>query len=246
MPVHPWSRGGQHRLYVTGQDGVKLGYVDTDDLTVHAEPGCEQKLRHLLNRFVADSVGTDHAEPDWTDLAAREPGHSIMGLDGSNFRTGVDGERRTAGVLTPLLYRGWKILHSVPIADHRDLDHVLIGPGGVWVINTKTTTHKVTPSAVDGKITLSGNNWPWLAGARDDAAAVTRIMRNRIDPQLPAARPLIAVWTDVEWDPFSILIPAGSAVAAIEKTPHPEGQLTDRTVDVVFAMLRRSTTWEQD
>ncbi|MEV0525811.1 nuclease-related domain-containing protein [Streptomyces sp. NPDC050439] len=32
---------------------------------------------------------------------------------------------------------GWRVLHGVPKANGGDIDHLLIGPGGVFSINTK-------------------------------------------------------------------------------------------------------------
>ncbi|MCE0446144.1 NERD domain-containing protein [Streptomyces tricolor] len=33
---------------------------------------------------------------------------------------------------------GWHVLHGVPKSNGGDIDHLLIGPGGVFSLNTKT------------------------------------------------------------------------------------------------------------
>jgi len=54
---------------------------------------------------------------------------------------GFFGERYVAGWLDPLKAQGWFIFHDVPCAgatEQFNLDHVAVGPGGVWVVETKT------------------------------------------------------------------------------------------------------------
>jgi hypothetical protein len=48
------------------------------------------------------------------------------------------GERRTARLLAPLERQGWVILHDLAVPRSRaNLDHLVIGPGGVFVIGSK-------------------------------------------------------------------------------------------------------------
>ena len=49
-----------------------------------------------------------------------------------NYQRGAWGEQRTAAVLDPLLDEGWTVIHDLP-RTKSNLDHVLIGPGGVFV-----------------------------------------------------------------------------------------------------------------
>ena len=54
------------------------------------------------------------------------------------WRRGAAGERRTARLLGPLERRGWAVLHDLAIPDTQaNIDHLVIGPGGVVVIDTK-------------------------------------------------------------------------------------------------------------
>jgi hypothetical protein len=58
--------------------------------------------------------------------------------DTAAWRRGAAGERRTARLLTPLERRGWAILHDLAIpGTQANIDHLVIGPGGVVVIDTK-------------------------------------------------------------------------------------------------------------
>lgn len=54
------------------------------------------------------------------------------------WRKGARGERATARMLAPLAREGYAILHdrAVP-SSQANIDHLVIGPTGVWVIDTK-------------------------------------------------------------------------------------------------------------
>jgi hypothetical protein len=54
------------------------------------------------------------------------------------WRRGAAGERRTARLLGPLERHGWVVLHDLAVPGSRaNLDHLLIGSGGVFVIDSK-------------------------------------------------------------------------------------------------------------
>jgi hypothetical protein len=79
------------------------------------------------------------------DLSSRLPGQALMELfidrDKNsalgNLLAGLKGEQETAAELG-LLGTDYKVVHSIPIPnERRDLDHVVVGPTGVFVINSK-------------------------------------------------------------------------------------------------------------
>ncbi|HEX5882777.1 MAG TPA: nuclease-related domain-containing protein [Actinomycetota bacterium] len=58
--------------------------------------------------------------------------------DARAWRQGAAGERRTARLLDPLERHGWAVLHDLAVPSSRaNLDHLAIGPGGVFVIDSK-------------------------------------------------------------------------------------------------------------
>ena len=58
--------------------------------------------------------------------------------DASAWRRGAAGERRTARLLGPLERQGWAVLHDLALpGSPANLDHLMIGPGGVFVIDSK-------------------------------------------------------------------------------------------------------------
>jgi Nuclease-related domain len=56
----------------------------------------------------------------------------------SAWRRGAAGERRTARLLSHLEERGWVVLHDLAVpGSPANIDHLVIGPGGVVVIDSK-------------------------------------------------------------------------------------------------------------
>jgi hypothetical protein len=54
------------------------------------------------------------------------------------WRRGAAGERRTAQLLGPLERQGWAVLHDLAVpGSQANIDHLVIGPGGVFVIDSK-------------------------------------------------------------------------------------------------------------
>jgi Nuclease-related domain len=58
--------------------------------------------------------------------------------DAVAWRRGAAGERRTARLLRQLERHGWAVLHDLALPGSRaNIDHLVIGPGGVFVIDSK-------------------------------------------------------------------------------------------------------------
>jgi hypothetical protein len=54
------------------------------------------------------------------------------------WQRGAAGERRTARLLSQLEQYGWAVLHDLAVPGSRaNIDHLVIGPGGVFVIDSK-------------------------------------------------------------------------------------------------------------
>ena len=58
--------------------------------------------------------------------------------DAVAWRRGAAGERHTARLLCQLERQGWAVLHDLAVPGSRaNMDHLVIGPGGVFVIDSK-------------------------------------------------------------------------------------------------------------
>lgn len=76
----------------------------------------------------------------------------LLALGADRQRKGAQGEEATALALRPLERRGWRVVHDIEVPGKGNVDHLLIGPGGVYAIDSKYTTERlwVTPRAIGG------------------------------------------------------------------------------------------------
>jgi hypothetical protein len=73
--------------------------------------------------------------------------------DAVAWRRDAAGERRTARLLGPLERHGWAVLHDLAVpGSAANIDHLVIGPGGVFVIDSKQYR---------GRLKLDGSGRLW-------------------------------------------------------------------------------------
>jgi len=92
-------------------------------------------------------------------------GHRLSKIvkERANYQLGFDGERFVGEELSRLIASGFEIYHDVPF-DGFNIDHVVVGPRGVFVIETKA---RRKPVNLEGKkefrVVFDGKllQWPW-------------------------------------------------------------------------------------
>ena len=67
----------------------------------------------------------------------------------SAIRRGIEGELATAQLLTPLLSEGWQLFHDLPMK-RGNIDHVLVGPTGVYAIESKYRSKRQSLKGKEG------------------------------------------------------------------------------------------------
>ena len=100
-------------------------------------------------------------------------------------RAGSDGEEQVARQLAKLP-GGWHVFHSLPAGSHgSDIDHVVVGGGGVFVMNTKH--HPGATIWVDGDtFMVNGTKHPYVRDARHEAVRSTRALTEAAGFAVPA------------------------------------------------------------
>lgn len=90
------------------------------------------------------------------------------------WRRGAEGEEAVARTLDKLPLP-WLALHDLPIGDNgANVDHLAIGPGGVFTMNTKNLSADVW---VGGDTFLcEGHRQPYVRNARHEARRVARLL----------------------------------------------------------------------
>ena len=115
----------------------------------------------------------------------------LVDREADAWRIGAAGEQSTAEALAPLAGEGWRVLHDRRMpGTTANVDHVVIGPGGIWVIETKAWRGRVVVGA--GRLRRNGvpadrvYEQVWR-----EARAVTDVARPVLDPAGVAARPVL-------------------------------------------------------
>lgn len=124
-------------------------------------------------------------------------------LEYSNRYLGYFGERVVGENLEPLKAAGWRIFHDLPGEANGakfNLDHIAVGPGGVFAIETKTRRKgHARPGFEDHKVYFDGRDlvWPWgednhgLDQAERNALWLTNWIRTEIGERVHVSPVLV-------------------------------------------------------
>jgi hypothetical protein len=128
--------------------------------------------------------------------AERFFGRGPLDPDAHSWFSGADGERTVAALLAGLP-EDWTVLHSLPVGrSGADIDHLVVGPAGVFTVNTK---HHVDASVwVAGRsVVVAGRKQPYVARAEAEAARVDRLLSDVVPEcaggTCPEVRSIVAV-----------------------------------------------------
>ncbi|MFG2572316.1 nuclease-related domain-containing protein [Streptomyces sp. NPDC048481] len=200
------------------------------------------------------------------DLSANRPGESLLDKSGpglikrvvaqllrrpaewDSWRKGLAGEQRVGAELNRLERHGWRVLHSILVADKVDVDHLLIGPGGVFSINTKHH-HKRAVWVGDDSVKVDhGKPAPYARKSRAEAKRVARVLERYCGFPVPVEPVLVFVGvTDLKVvaTQLSVRVYREREVAALAPL---SGVLTVEQVEQVeqvYGVARHRQAWSQ-
>lgn len=211
--------------------------------------------------------------PEWTDLASNRPGEGVRAeadaawaaskqrsklfaygarvlnvhTDERAWRVGADGEEAIGTRLNKLRDRGWHVLHSIPVGDRgSDIDHVLIGPGGVFTINSKNHPGGRIWVA-KYQMRVNGTVVPYLRNARYEAERTSKLLSKAAGMDVPVRSCVVVLTGTIV--PEVTIKQMPDDVMVLDRMDIPgwfkrrNGTLTADQVDAIFDVARRSTTW---
>lgn len=209
-----------------------------------------------------------HAEADWVDLSDTAPGAAareraiaersaapirttvarLLGVhtDERAWRIGADGEEAVAAQLSSLA-PAWKVVHAVPVGENgADMDHVVIGPGGVFTVNAKH--HPGATIWVGGNTFLvNGNRTHYVRNSRHEATRAGKLLSAQAGLPVDVTG-IIAVMAARRGMTVKAQ-PADGKVVVVARR-EIAGYLASRPtvfayeqVDALYELARRSTTW---
>lgn len=106
---------------------------------------------------------------------------------------GKMGEEFTAETVASSARRrnGWRLVNGIYFDMHGDVDHVLVGPGGVFVIESKFTTSNC--DVVGGRVEGITGREP-ITQARNGACKVEKMLRYGRDRFDVTVQPVVVIW----------------------------------------------------
>ena len=206
-------------------------------------------------------VPTDPPHGGWRDLVRNDAGQALWQraaqigpprwFELSTRRelrvwtTGALGEQTVAAELWRIARPGaWRYIHSVPVGNRgSDIDHVLIGPGGVFTLNTKA--HRNANIWVGGNtFMVNGHRQPYLRNSRHEATRASRLLTAATG--IPVnVHPIIVVVDPrnitLKNPPLDVSVVTRRRMRRWVSALHPV--LSDEEVASIFNHARRSTTW---
>ncbi|WP_158603903.1 nuclease-related domain-containing protein [Cryobacterium tepidiphilum] len=170
---------------------------------------------------------------------ARFFGASPLAAGSVSWYEGARGEL-IVGQILATLPDGWKAFHSLPIGTKgSDIDHMVVGPGGVFSINTKHHNKKAVWVA-GSTLMVSGQKQGHIRNAEFEAKRVTKLLRQRM-PQIPAVQPVLVLV-----NPKSLTIKTKPERVTVIRATRLRRWLTERTSVFSETKLREITTVMDD
>ncbi|MGW0595509.1 nuclease-related domain-containing protein [Streptomyces sp. NPDC002776] len=160
-----------------------------------------------------------------------------------SWYVGLEGERRVGRELQRLAAYGWRVLHGVPKSNGGDIDHLLIGPGGVFTINTKC--HQGASVWVGDEMAKvnGGRPVPYAAASKAEAAYVQRVLERHTGAVVPVEPVLVFVGVATlhrAVTQYTVRIYQEREVSALGPLA---GKLTADQVDQVYTVARHRRAW---
>jgi hypothetical protein len=84
-------------------------------------------------------------------VGAMLAGDRLYSAQADRWLRGAAGERAVGAVLAQLEDEGWRALHDISLG-RGNVDHVLVGPGGIFTIETKSHPGRIGIDRIDPKM----------------------------------------------------------------------------------------------
>ena len=202
--------------------------------------------------------------PAWVDLASHRPGHAVLAhiasllapLGGDvqpagasptpegvgPWAVGFVGEEKV-GLELALLDERWRVLHAVPIGhDGSDIDHVVIGPPGVFTINTKH--HRGKRLDVRGDAVFIGPTPKrYVPNARHEADRARAALTADLPTPCPVTPVICTVGATLRHREATHGVWVVEDHRLIASLTAQHTVLSPAQVDWLYDRARRSTTW---
>lgn len=165
------------------------------------------------------------------------------------WRMGAVGEEKVAKELGRLTKRSpeWTAIHGVPVGRRgSDIDHVVMGPGGVFTLNTKC--HPEANLWIGGDtFMVNGKKTPYVRNARYEAGRASRLLTEATGFSVHVEALIVPVLSNAP----TIKSQPGDGVHVVPRRRLCDwfgrlGPVLDRgQLAIIWDVARRSTTWSR-
>lgn len=262
---HPESSADEAPLLAAASDWKAASAQDPDPVTDTA-PAAGAPVP-VIQSATRDITPAGPARP-WLDLATNRAGAAareqataareaapvktvlarVLGVhtDERAWRMGADGEEKVATQLETVARKDprWRFLHAIPVGDRgSDIDHLVIGPGGVFTVNAKN--HPRAKIWVGGNtFMVNGNKVPYVRNARHEAQRASKLLTAACGFPVLVEGLIVTVNAQdvtIKTQPDSVSVTWRNNLA---KWFLRHGDIhTSETLDAIYQEARRSTTW---
>lgn len=223
------------------------------DYFVGALPAPEPPAWHDLATHVPGQAAREQAQRELGAMRARTRIGTFlaratdMKTDERAWRVGAGGEQTVGARLEKLRPLGWQVLHAVPVGTRgSDIDHVVIGWGGVYTLNTKT--HPGGRVWVgEHAVRVSGQPTPYLRNSRHEAERASRLLSSAVGYPVPVRAALVFLTGSLVPNVTIKAKPADVAIydrmdipGVFKRAPR---RLDAQQAAAIYEAARRCTTW---
>lgn len=141
----------------------------------------------------------------------------------------------------------WRVINAVPVgAAGSDIDHVVVGPSGVFTINTKAHANKKVWTAGNA-LRIKGFRAECVRDSQDEAARASKLLTSAVGRAI-VVTPLIVMVGISEMN-YGLRRPAVDAVTSrgiLRNLRRRKHVLTEREVTEIADVASRRGTWHRD
>ena len=165
------------------------------------------------------------------------------------WRIGAAGEVKVGARLNRLRRHGRRVLHSIPLGRGGDIDHLIIGPGGVFTANTK---HHRNSWVTVGRtvVFVRGNQMTYIGKAIREAARVQVALSSAlgrgviVEPLVIVHGASVSGW--LKRRPRGVkVLPSWAATWWLRMPGHGSSRLGRADIEALYAAARDPATWRR-
>jgi hypothetical protein len=178
------------------------------------------------------------------------PVRSILGrvlgvhTDERAWRRGATGEEEVARRLAKLPSETWTVVHDIPIGERgANIDHLVVGPPGIFTLNTKHLTGKVW--VAEHAFLHNGHKTDYLRKARAESKRASKLLSAKVGRSVYVHPVLVVMGAEltIKSQPRDVAVVARRKLRSwLEQLPSDQSEVELKELSKA---VRLPSTWQQ-